>query len=133
MPEHVTPQQPHPPDAEIGHGSVAEADYAAFCALMRETARGRALLDEYVRRHHGADTKALWAALQRIERLVSEMMQTQAEAASTETKPAQPTIEAKASPPEPQPHTDDPAPETIARIMAQVMALSEAERIALFS
>jgi len=45
----------------------SEADYQAFCAVLSQSARGRAVLAEYARRNRSADTVALLAAIERIE------------------------------------------------------------------
>jgi len=45
-------------------------DYAALCATLSETARGRAFLAEYARRNRSADTEVLLAALTRLEAMV---------------------------------------------------------------
>lgn len=47
-----------------------EDDYRALCAALSASARGRAFLAEYARRHRAADTAMLLAALERLERLV---------------------------------------------------------------
>ena len=135
MPNEALPEPDAPRQAERDEAR-SDADYDAFYALMRQTARGRALLDEYARRHRAADTQALLAALARIERLVSATAPPQADPAAAIAAPP-PEIKT-ASPPEPSPAlatvaTTPPAREPVAAIMAEVGALSEEERIALFT
>ena len=47
-----------------------EDDYQALCAALTASARGRAFLAEYARRHRGAETETLLAAMARLEALV---------------------------------------------------------------
>jgi hypothetical protein len=95
--------------------------YDALVATLRGTARGRAFLDEYARRARASDTAAALNALARIETMLSRDLGVAP--AST-------------------PAADDEEPETTelemprlksADLLAQVMALSPEERIALFS
>jgi len=51
-------------------GAPSEDEYQTFCAALSASARGRAFLAEYARRHRGADTETLLAALARLEKLV---------------------------------------------------------------
>ncbi len=51
-------------------GAPSEDEYQTFCAALTASARGRAFLAEYARRHRGADTETLLAALARLEGLV---------------------------------------------------------------
>jgi hypothetical protein len=51
-------------------GAPSEDEYQTFCAALSASARGRAFLAEYARRHRGADTEVLLAALARLEALV---------------------------------------------------------------
>jgi len=51
-------------------GTPSEDEYQTFCAALSASARGRAFLAEYTRRHRGADTETLLAALARLETLV---------------------------------------------------------------
>ena len=51
-------------------GPPSEDEYQSFCAALSASARGRAFLAEYARRHRGADTETLLAALARLEALV---------------------------------------------------------------
>ena len=51
-------------------GTPSEDEYQTFCAALSASARGRAFLAEYARRHRGADTETLLAALARLEALV---------------------------------------------------------------
>jgi len=48
----------------------SEDEYQTFCAALSASGRGRAFLAEYARRHRGADTEVLMAALARIEALI---------------------------------------------------------------
>ncbi len=60
-------------DAALPAGPPAqpsEEDYQTFCAALGASARGRAFLAEYARRHRGADTETLLAALARLEALM---------------------------------------------------------------
>jgi hypothetical protein len=50
-----------PPDA------AAENDYQSVCDAISASARGRAFLAEYARRHRHADTEVLLAAIDRVE------------------------------------------------------------------
>ncbi len=45
----------------------SEGDYRAFCALLSQSERGRALLAEHARRNRHTDNEALLAAIERIE------------------------------------------------------------------
>jgi hypothetical protein len=60
--ETTAPAQP--PD------TPSEDEYQTFCAALSASARGRAFLAEYARRHRGADTETLLAALARLEALM---------------------------------------------------------------
>lgn len=51
-------------------GTPSEDEYQTFCAALSASARGRAFLAEYARRHRGADTATLLAALARLEALM---------------------------------------------------------------
>jgi hypothetical protein len=48
----------------------SEDEYQTFSAALSASARGRAFLAEYARRHRGADTEVLLAAIARLETLV---------------------------------------------------------------
>jgi hypothetical protein len=50
----------------------SEDEYQTFCAALSASARGRAFLAEYARRHRGADTETLLAALARLEMVMWE-------------------------------------------------------------
>ena len=65
------PAEPPPPPSE--------EDYQTFCAALGASARGRAFLAEYARRHRGADTETLLAALARLEALVRSQPRTGAQ------------------------------------------------------
>ncbi len=54
----------------------SEDEYQTFCAALTASARGRAFLNEYARRHRGADTETLLAALARLEALVRAQART---------------------------------------------------------
>jgi hypothetical protein len=94
--------------------------YDALVATLSATARGRAFLEEHARRARAADTRAALNALARIEAVLSrehgvapaEIPVTGGEEAAVETE----TPRLKS-----------------AGLLAQVMALSPEERIALFS
>jgi hypothetical protein len=47
-----------------------ESGYAAICATVMESARGRWFLEEYARRNRTADTRLVLAAIERIEGLI---------------------------------------------------------------
>jgi hypothetical protein len=47
-----------------------EDEYQTFSAALSASARGRAFLAEYARRHRGADTEILLAAIARLEALI---------------------------------------------------------------
>ena len=51
-------------------GTPSEDEYQTFCAALSASARGRAFLAEYARRHRGADTEMLLAALAKLDALV---------------------------------------------------------------
>lgn len=92
--------------------------YDALVATLRATPRGRAFLDEYARRARATDTTAALNALARIEAMLSRDLGV-APAGMPET------------------HDEEAEPEMprlkSADLLAQVMALSPEERIALFS
>jgi hypothetical protein len=94
--------------------------YDALVATLRGTARGRAFLDEYARRARAADTAAALKALARIEAMLSRDLGVApadapvADDEEPETEPEMPRLKS-------------------ANLLAQVMALSPEERIALFS
>ncbi len=48
----------------------SEDEYQTFCAALSASARGRAFLAEYAKRHRGADTEVLLAAMARLEALI---------------------------------------------------------------
>lgn len=52
-----------PPHAE-------ESDYAAICATVMESARGRWFLEQYARRNRNADKKLMLAAIEHLELLI---------------------------------------------------------------
>jgi hypothetical protein len=56
--------------AQAPSGAPSEDEYQTFCAALSASARGRAFLAEYARRHRGADTEVLLAALARLEALI---------------------------------------------------------------
>jgi hypothetical protein len=61
----------------------SEDEYQTFCAALTASARGRAFLSEYARRHRGADTETLLAALARLEALVRAQARTGGAGAET--------------------------------------------------
>ncbi|MDI3468343.1 MAG: hypothetical protein OJF62_000406 [Pseudolabrys sp.] len=143
--------------------AIDAALYDALYAALSANARGRAFLDEVARRARQADTSAALAALARIEMKLNASLAAQAapdvaaappvpnepvadyslddapvpyEAADHEDADPLPAIEAQHhAPAEPAPAparpTLDQSPH--ADLIAQVMALSPEERIALFS
>jgi hypothetical protein len=94
--------------------------YDALVATLRGTARGRAFLDEYARRARASDTAAALSALARIEAMLSRELG---------VAPAgTPAVDE-------EPESEEPEMPRLksADLLAQVMALSPEERIALFS
>jgi hypothetical protein len=133
-----------PQDNLAHHVGGAEAPddalYDALVAALRSNARGRAFLDEYARRARAADTAAALAALARIEARLNGGPEAPA-AAAQEIAPELDSDDAYV------PFEFEPLPDTgatnnvpssrtparSAELMAQVMALSPEDRIALFS
>jgi hypothetical protein len=136
-----------------GAGGPDDALYDALLTALRGNARGRAFLDEYARRARQADTLAALAALARIEAL---LLRQGAVAPGLEAAPLHEISSDDAYVPfefEPLPDAIGPAntpasdidqvlsaapielaqPPSSADLLAQVMALSPEERIALFS
>jgi hypothetical protein len=103
-----------------------DAIYEALVAALRSNARGRAFLDEYARRARAADTAAALAALARIEALLTRERERE-----REREAVQP--EALDGKPDVMPAPERPPHPSGADLLAQVMALSPEERIALFS
>lgn len=98
-----------------------EQDYEALVAALSESARGRAFLAEHAKRARHGDTVVLLAAIERLEALMSA----QASAAPAQTATAQAaTAQAASATPAPAPTTDP---------LAALKALSEDERLALFT
>lgn len=60
-------------------GAPSEDEYQTFCAALSASGRGRAFLAEYARRHRGADTETLLAALGRLEATMRAHARTGAE------------------------------------------------------
>lgn len=125
-------------------GEPSDPIYDALVAALRSNARGRAFLDEYARRARAADTAAALAALARIEALLLKggTEEPAAEAQAVDPDDAyvpfefEPPPDTSAAVVEAAPDslpTSLPAPTRSADLMAQVMALSAEERIALFS
>ncbi|SRR6185312_13364565 len=94
---------------------ATERDYEALVSALSQNARGRAFLDEFARRARRADTDLLLAAIARLEAL----MRAQAQSAPPQT-PAEPVTSLSTPAP-----VNDP--------LAALMALSEDERLALFT
>jgi hypothetical protein len=94
--------------------------YDALVKVLSATARGRAFLEEHSRRARAADTRAAMDALARIEAMLSR----QHGVVPSDTPAADDDEEASA-PQTPRLKSAD--------LLAQVMALSPEERIALFS
>jgi hypothetical protein len=61
--------------AAASPGAPSEDEYQTFCAALSASGRGRAFLAEYARRHRGADTDVLLAALARLEALMRRQAQ----------------------------------------------------------
>ncbi len=82
-------------------GAPSEDEYQTFCAALQASARGRAFLAEYARRHRGADTEVLLAALARLEtlmRLQRADTRSDLRALLASIRKARPDIEASALP-----------------------------------
>jgi hypothetical protein len=78
-----------------------EDEYQTFAAALSASARGRAFLAEYTRRHRGADTEVLLAAFARLEALMRlQRADTRGElrALLASIRKARPDIEASALP-----------------------------------
>jgi hypothetical protein len=119
-----------------------DALYEALVAALRSNARGRAFLDEYARRCRAEDLAAALAALARIETLLTH--QRAAEATETTIHEIHPDdafvpfefdlLPDTTAPVEPHDVIEPELPRrSSADLLAQVMALSPDERIALFS
>jgi hypothetical protein len=93
--------------------------YDALVATLRGTAQGRAFLDEHARRARAADTAAALNALARIEAMLARDLG---------VAPAGTPVADE----EPEAEPETPRLKS-ADLLAQVMALSPEERIALFS
>jgi hypothetical protein len=79
----------------------SEDEYQTFAAALSASARGRAFLAEYARRHRGADTEVLLAAFARLEALMRlQRADTRGElrALLASIRKARPDIEASALP-----------------------------------
>ena len=79
----------------------SEDEYQTFAAALSASARGRAFLAEYARRHRGADTEVLLAAFARLEALMRlQLADTRGElrALLASIRKARPDIEASALP-----------------------------------
>jgi hypothetical protein len=118
--------------------SSEEALYDALLAALSSNARGRAFLEEYARRVRAEDTAAALAALARIEAMLAK--QQSAPVATTEGRsPGERSEPGKAAPdfaalhPGYEAASDSDVEQTRDDLLAQVMALSPEERIALFS
>jgi hypothetical protein len=116
-----------------------DALYEALVAALRSNARGRAFLDEYARRCRAEDLAAALAALARIETLLTHQRAAEATAAVQEIQPDDAFVPFEfdllpdsTEPPEPS-VTGEPPRRSSADLLAQVMALSPDERVALFS
>jgi hypothetical protein len=68
-------------EAALAAEQVSEDDYEAFYAVLSETARGRAFLEEHARRQRHAETEMLLAALKRLENQVAQTPPADAEVA----------------------------------------------------
>ena len=82
-------------------GAPSEDEYQTFCAALQASARGRAFLAEYTRRHRGADTEVLLAALARLEAVMrAQRADTRGELRTllASIRKARPDIEASALP-----------------------------------
>ncbi len=55
----------------VSADAVSEDDYQAFRAVLSASARGRAFLDEHVRRQRHAETAVLLSAIERLEAQVA--------------------------------------------------------------
>jgi hypothetical protein len=104
---------------DLSAAATDDPIYDALVATLSATARGRAFLEEHARRARADDTRAALNALARIETMLSR---------EHWVAPADEPVmddEASAEPDMPRLKSAD--------LLAQVMALSPEERIALFS
>jgi hypothetical protein len=149
----VTQDRPSGGGEAAGAPHLDDAIYDALYAALSASARGRAFLDEVVRRGRNADTVAALAALARIEAKLNaslaaplpstspETSQTSVSLAAPSHHSAPPSIETathdEVPAPEPEPHPRIGRPDLPRAasddLIARVMALSPEERIALFS
>jgi len=90
--------------AAAAPAAPSEDEYQTFEAALSASARGRAFLAEYARRHRGADTETLLAALARLEALVraqragAEPVRAEVRALVDAIRSARPEIAASALP-----------------------------------
>ena len=89
------------PASAAAPAAPSEDEYQTFSAALSASARGRAFLAEYARRHRGADTEVLLAAFARLEALTRlQRADTRGElrALLASIRKARPDIEASALP-----------------------------------
>jgi hypothetical protein len=122
------------------HAPPEDALYEALVAALRSNARGRAFLDEYARRCRAEDLAAALAALARIETLLTHQRTAEAAATAQEIHPDDAFVPFEfdllpdtSAPVEAHDAVEPPPRRSSADLLAQVMALSPDERIALFS
>jgi hypothetical protein len=123
--------------------AVSEQDYETLYAVLSASTRGRAFLAEVERRARTTDTKTLLAAFKRLEDMVAAQQATAAPVAAAPAPPPPPPpppaaiIDAPAEAPRGIPEVDwfaePPAQAPAHDPLALLMALSEEERIALFT
>jgi hypothetical protein len=97
---HMT-QEALAPASAAAPAAPSEDEYQTFSAALSASARGRAFLAEYARRHRGADTDVLLAAFARLEalmRLQRADSRGELRALLASIRKARPDIEASALP-----------------------------------
>ena len=143
-------------DATSAPDDGSDRDYAMLLATLSSSERGRAFLAEYARRNRLAETEMLLTAIARLEAMIAAQQASLARPAPEEPAPtppapaegpatagmAQTTSWVEAAPawadtsPEEAPATAGEQPAALAATddpFAQLMALSEDERLALFT
>ncbi len=149
-----------PPTPMAPASGVSERDYEALLATLSSSAAGRGFLAEFARRNRMTETDMLLAALARLEAMIVATQQPPVAAATVEPAAAVmpsarhavaaapdqadgsesklnwfvetlPPVAKRAAPA--MPSSDAPVPQPPANPLAQLMALSEEERLALFT
>jgi hypothetical protein len=111
---------------------TSEQDYEALIALLSATARGRAFLAEHARRSRIAETATLRDALKQVDDRLGELLGPQSPEATPDAPPA--ALAHLVELLEPVAPNASPSPATPLRApLAALMALSEEERLAVFT